>query len=186
MKKFKFRKIWILTKAVKLVNFKTESITRLLSCISVSLPRFLTAELHCCFCSAGPFECILWLAFFTYCNVFSSINSFLWPNISHFMDISYFVYPFISWWAFGLKPKGGHNWSGGSSSSKRRTLSKLTCEPYVITSCQPIHAFHWDIWIVRLKHLSLQTAFSPPVWCGDARPRRQGQWVGVGWWGGWS
>ena len=94
------------------------------------------------------------------------------------MDISYFVYPFISWWAFRLKPEGGHDWS--NSSSKRRRLSKLSCGPYVITSCQPIHAFHWRICIVKLKHLSLQTALSPPVWGGDACPRRQGQWVGAG------
>ena len=60
MKKFKFRKIWILTKAIKLVNFKTESQNQIAELyFRVSLPRFLTAELLCCFCSAGPFEYIL-------------------------------------------------------------------------------------------------------------------------------
>lgn len=38
----------------------------------------------------------------------STFIAFFWWIISHFMNLSHFVYPLISWWVFGLFPLCGY------------------------------------------------------------------------------
>ena len=130
MRKFKFRKIWILTKAIKLVNFKAGAQDQIAELyFRVSLLRSLTADLRSCFGSAGPFKYILWLTFFIY-HVFSFIHSFLRLNN-------------ISLYGYTIFCLSVHQLMGIWVEAKGRRGCELSYELYIIKSCQPIYAFYW-------------------------------------------